>query len=82
MARWSHDTLFIIQFSLIFVDPQNTAIDFSGAVVGADGSVCVEIEEERESVEQDTERQCTQQKVTQCFTDYNTEYRDEVSNVE
>mgnify|MGYP001237510969 FL=1 len=82
MARWSHDTSYLVQFLLIFVDPQNTAIDFSGGVVGADGSVCVEIEEERESVEQDTERQCTQQNVTQCFTDYNTEYRDEVSNVE
>lgn len=49
--------------------------------MGADGSVCVEVEEERESLEQDTERQCTQQNVTQCFTDYNTEYRDEVREV-
>ena len=81
MARWGLDSLYFIQFFLIFVDPQNTAIDFSGGVVGADGSVCVEIEEERESLEQDTERQCTQQNVTQCFTDYNTEYRDEVSHV-
>ena len=39
------------------------------------------MEEERESLEQDTERQCTQQNVTQCFTDYNTEYRDEVREV-
>ena len=66
---------------MTFLDPQNTAIDFSGGVVGADGSICVEVEEERESLEQDTERQCTQQNVTQCFTDYNTEYRDEVREV-
>ena len=46
-----------------------------------DGSVCVEVEEEREVVEQDTEKQCTQQNVTQCFTDYNTVYRDEVREV-
>ena len=33
-----------------------------------DGSVCVEVEEEREVVEQDTEQQCTQQTVSQVRT--------------
>ena len=40
----------------------NTAIDFSGGQVDlVTGAVCVEREEEREVVEQDTEQQCTQQ---------------------
>ena len=63
---------------MIFLDPQNTAIDFSGGVVGADGSICVEVEEERESLEQDTERQCTQQNVTQCYNTYVTKYTDSI----
>ena len=44
----------------------NTAIDFSGGELDlVTGAVCVEIEEEREVVEQDTEQQCTQQIVRQ-----------------
>ena len=43
----------------------DTAIDFSVGVVGEDGAVCVEREEEREKVEQQLETQCTQQNVTQ-----------------
>ena len=43
----------------------DTAIDFSVGVVGEDGAVCVEREEEREKVEQELETQCTQQNVTQ-----------------
>ena len=40
----------------------NTAIDFSGGEVDLEtGVVCVEVEEEREVVEQDSEQQCTQQ---------------------
>lgn len=44
----------------------NTAIDFSGGEVDLEtGAVCVQVEEEREAVEQDTEQQCTQQIVRQ-----------------
>ena len=40
----------------------NTAIDFSGGEVDLEtGVVCVELEEERDVVEQDSEQQCTQQ---------------------
>ena len=49
---------------------QTTAIDFSGGVVEADGSVCVTVEEEVEEVEQATEEQCTQQMVEQCYNTY------------
>lgn len=61
-----------------FVYFQNTVIDFSGGTIDENGVVCVEIEEERNVIEQETEQQCTQQNVTQCFNDYITEYRDEV----
>ena len=44
----------------------NTAIDFSGGEVDLEtGAVCVQVEEEREAVEQETEQQCTQQIVRQ-----------------
>ena len=44
----------------------NTAIDFSGGELDLEtGAVCVQVEEEREVVEQDTEQQCTQQIVRQ-----------------
>ena len=49
---------------------QNTAIDFSEGVEDADGVICVTREEEREDLDQDTEQQCTQQDVTQCFNTY------------
>ena len=40
----------------------NTAIDFSGGEVDLEtGVVCVEVEEERDVVEQGSEQQCTQQ---------------------
>ena len=49
-----------------FLSQDNTAIDFSGGQVDlVTGAVCVEREEEREVVEQDTEQQCTQQIVRQ-----------------
>ena len=57
---------------------QNTAIDFSGGEVQADGSVCVVVEEEQEKVEQGTEQQCTQQILTQCYNSYVTTYKDVV----
>merc|ERR1719410_87406 len=62
----------------IVLDSENTAIDFSGGTVDEDGVLCVDIEEEVEVVEQGEEQQCAQQNVTQCFTDYVTQYTDEV----
>ena len=57
---------------------QSSAIDFSEGTIDEDGVLCVEVEEERNSIEQDQEQQCTQQNVEQCFNDYVTEYRDDV----
>ena len=71
------DTLNIFT-ALLHTFVQNTAIDFSGGTVDEDGVLCVDIEEEVEVVEQGEEQQCAQQNVTQCFTDYVTQYTDEV----
>ena len=50
----------------IVMSQDNTAIDFSGGEVDlVTGAVCVQVEEERDVVEQDTEQQCTQQIVRQ-----------------
>ena len=59
-----------------FLFLQNTAIDFSGGEVEADGSVCVVVEEEQERVEQGKENQCSQQMVDQCYNSYVTTYKD------
>ena len=40
--------------------------------------LCVEVDEERNSIEQDQEQQCTQQNVMQCYNSYTTQYRDVV----
>ena len=65
-------------YGIVHTFVQNTAIDFSGGTVDEDGVLCVDIEEEVEVVEQGEEQQCAQQNVTQCFTDYVTQYTDEV----
>ena len=55
--------MFLVKTSL---SQDNTAIDFSGGEVDlVTGALCVQVEEEREVVEQDTEQQCTQQIVRQ-----------------
>ena len=55
--------VFLVKTSL---SQDNTAIDFSGGEVDlVTGALCVQVEEEREVVEQDTEQQCTQQIVRQ-----------------
>lgn len=55
-------------------DPSKHAIDFSGAVPGPDGIVCVERKKYVDKTEKDQLKECFVQNVTQCYYTYITEY--------